>query len=65
MSSSCVRTDLNSSLGLTEEEKEYLKERIATRLTQDFILMLNCDEDRSQLKNKEIVIKRFLDLIKK
>lgn len=64
VSSKVVLTfDLNSSLGLTEEEKEYLKERIATRLTQDFILMLNCDEDRSQLKNKEIVIKRFLTIL--
>ena len=64
VSSKVVLTfDLNSSLGLTEEEKEYLKERIAIRLTQDFILMLNCDEDRSQLKNKEIVIKRFLTIL--
>ncbi|MEP7094706.1 MAG: aminoacyl-tRNA hydrolase, partial [Flavobacterium sp.] len=28
-------------------------------------LILNCDEDRSQLKNKEIVVKRFLEVIKK
>ena len=28
-------------------------------------MILNCDEDRSQLKNKAIVTKRFLDLIKK
>ena len=27
------------------------------------ILILNCDEDRSQLKNKEIVTKRFLAII--
>ena len=25
---------------------------------------LNCDEDRSQLKNKDIVTKRFLQIIK-
>ncbi len=28
------------------------------------VLILNCDEDRSQFRNKEIVIKRFLELIK-
>lgn len=38
---------------------------MSTRLTSENILILNCDEDRSQLKNKEIVIKRFLELIKK
>jgi ribosome-associated protein len=27
------------------------------------VLILNCDEDRSQLKNKEIVTKRFLAII--
>jgi ribosome-associated protein len=26
---------------------------------------LNCDEDRSQFRNKEIVTKRFLEVIKK
>jgi ribosome-associated protein len=29
------------------------------------VLILNCDEDRSQLKNKEIVTKRFLEIVKK
>ena len=33
-------------------------------LNAENILILNCDEDRSQLKNKEIVIKRFLEIIK-
>lgn len=55
--------DLVSSTGLSEEEKEYLKEKIPHKLTQDFILIINCDEDRSQKKNKELAIKRFIDLI--
>lgn len=55
--------DLVNSTGLSEEEKEYLKEKISHRLTQDFILIINCDEDRSQKKNKELAIKRFIDLI--
>lgn len=64
VSSKVVLTfDLQNSNGLLDEEKEYLKERIASRLTQDFILILNCDEDRSQLKNKAIVTKRFIEII--
>lgn len=55
--------DLNSSKALSEEEKLQLENKLATRLTSDNILILNCDEDRSQLKNKAIVIKRFLDII--
>jgi ribosome-associated protein len=38
---------------------------LKSKLTSEGILILNCDEDRSQLKNKEIVIKRFLEIIQK
>lgn len=57
--------NLTQSNGLNEIEKNILKEKLASKLTQDFILILNCDEDRSQLKNKSIVIKRFLKLLEK
>ncbi len=57
--------DLNASQALSDEEKLLLKENISARLTSENILILNCDEDRSQLKNKEIVTKRFLEIIKK
>jgi ribosome-associated protein len=56
--------DLKASQSLSEEEKALLEIKLAPRLTNDQVLILNCDEDRSQLKNKEIVIKRFLALIK-
>ena len=57
--------DLNASQALSEEEKLILQANIAARLTTENILILNCDEDRSQIKNKEIVIKRFLEIIQK
>lgn len=57
--------DLNASQALSDDEKLLLQTNIAARLTSENILILNCDEDRSQLKNKEIVIKRFLEIIKK
>lgn len=57
--------DLNASQALSEEEKLLLQTNIMPRLTSENILILNCDEARSQLKNKEIVIKRFLEIIKK
>lgn len=56
--------DLKNSIALSEEEKTILETKLASRLTSDQILIINCDEDRSQLKNKEIVTKRFLQIIK-
>jgi len=64
VSSKVVLTfDLSHSEALSVEEKLLLETKIASRLTSENILILNCDEDRSQLKNKEIVTKRFLDII--
>jgi len=56
--------DLPNSKALSEEEIILLEDKLAPRLTNDKILLLNCDEDRSQLKNKEIVVKRFLQLLR-
>jgi ribosome-associated protein len=57
--------DLNNSHALTVEEKKLLEMKLSSRLTADSILILNCDEDRSQFRNKELVTKRFLELVKK
>lgn len=66
VSSKVVLTfDLNKSQVLSEEEKTLLVTNLNSRLTSENVLILNCDEDRSQLKNKEIVIKRFFELLKK
>ncbi|MBC8643164.1 aminoacyl-tRNA hydrolase [Flavobacterium lindanitolerans] len=55
--------DLGNSKALSVEEIAILEEKLAPRLTNDKILILNSDEDRSQLKNKEIAIKRLLHLL--
>jgi ribosome-associated protein len=66
VSSKVVLTfDLNASQALNEEEKALIQTKLATKLSSENLLILNCDEDRSQLKNKAIVTKRFLDLIEK
>lgn len=56
--------DLNNSLGLDYEQKQLILDKLSSRLTSENVLILNCDEDRSQLKNKTIVTKRFFDIIK-
>ena len=56
--------DLNNSQVFSEEQKVLLFKNLATRLTSEGVLILQSDESRSQHKNKEFVIKRFLELIK-
>ena len=56
--------DLQNSKALTEEEKELILTKLTSRFTSENILILNCDEARSQLKNKAIVTNRFLELLK-
>ncbi len=64
VSSKVVLTfDVDNSKALTPEEKELLHHKLGTKLSSENLLILNCDEDRSQLKNKTIVTKRFLQLI--
>ncbi len=56
--------DVVASKSLSEEEKELIYNKLSSRLTLENVLILNCDEDRSQLKNKAIVTKRCLEIIK-
>lgn len=66
VSSKVVLTfDVVTSQALSDEEKERALQKLKSKLTLDGILILNCDEDRSQIKNKEIVTKRFLEIITK
>ncbi|HNQ27524.1 MAG TPA: alternative ribosome rescue aminoacyl-tRNA hydrolase ArfB [Aquaticitalea sp.] len=55
--------DLTTSEGLTDDEKSLLKKTISNRLTKDGILLLQCDESRSQHKNKTLATQRFIELI--
>lgn len=48
---------------LAEEQKEMLYKSLASRLTKENVLILQCDESRSQHRNKELVISRFLQLV--
>lgn len=58
-----LRFDLLKSMVLTEEHKELLLKTIAERLTKDNVIILHCDETRSQYRNKEIIVRRLLDIL--
>tara|TARA_R110001583_G_scaffold50577_1_gene157894 strand:- start:84839 stop:85240 length:402 start_codon:yes stop_codon:yes gene_type:complete len=57
--------ELNTSNGLTEREKKRIQLKLDNKLTKDGVLILQCDESRSQHKNKQLVIKRFFKLLEK
>ena len=57
--------DVNSSLGLSSEEKARILLKLNSRLTSNGFLKLQCEESRSQHKNKELVTKHFLQVLKK
>ncbi len=56
--------DLENSTALSEKEKARIGKKLNTRLTKENVLLLQCDANRSQHKNKEEVIARFLDVLK-
>jgi ribosome-associated protein len=50
---------------LTEEEKLTLLQKAKNKIDQEGNLNLSCQEKRSQIQNKELVIRKFYDLLKK
>lgn len=58
-----LQFDAMNSLELNEDEKALIIESLKTRLTKNNILILQCDESRSQLKNKQLVKERFIKLV--
>jgi len=57
--------DVLNSIGLTDSEKNRILLKLENRLTKEKLLILQCDESRSQHKNKDLVIKRFFKLLEK
>mgnify|MGYP003648877140 FL=1 len=55
--------DLENSNSLSEDEKTLLKTKLSSKLTNENVLILFCEETRSQHRNKDLAIKRFLGLI--
>ncbi|WP_242203897.1 alternative ribosome rescue aminoacyl-tRNA hydrolase ArfB [Aestuariivivens insulae] len=56
--------NIEKSLVFSDEQKALLLNKLQNRLTKEGVLILQCDTNRSQHKNKALVVKRFLELIK-
>tara|TARA_A100000171_G_C2134045_1_gene148759 strand:- start:172 stop:576 length:405 start_codon:yes stop_codon:yes gene_type:complete len=55
--------DLENSMALTDLEKNRLLKKLSSKLSKENILLLQCEETRSQHKNKELVIKKLLETL--
>jgi ribosome-associated protein len=56
--------DLENSTSLNDNEKEVLKTKLSSKLTNENVLIIFCEETRSQHRNKDLAVKRFLDLLR-
>jgi ribosome-associated protein len=54
---------LNSAL-LSEDQKKIVMEKLKDRITKEGILQVIVQEERSQLGNKEIAVKKFYELLR-
>ena len=55
--------DVEGSEILSEHQKQVIFVKLDNRISNDGVLHLQCDETRSQFKNKEVVFRRFMLLI--
>lgn len=60
-----VRFNVFQSEILTEEERETIKTKYANKLTNEGDLIVACEDKRSQLKNKEIALKKLNAMLNK
>jgi ribosome-associated protein len=60
-----LRFDVQQSRLLTDEEKEIIQTRLASKITSTGEIILVSQSERSQLSNKEKVIERFYALLAK
>ena len=57
--------NIEASEALDEEEKKRLKKYLKNRLSASGVLVMQCDDSRSQHQNKRLLIKRFISLVEK
>ncbi|MFC3414931.1 alternative ribosome rescue aminoacyl-tRNA hydrolase ArfB [Algoriphagus hitonicola] len=56
--------DIKNSGILSDSEKDILLEKLKNRIDQEGVLSLQSQEKRSQIQNKEIVVKKFYEVIR-
>ena len=57
------RWDIQASILFTDEQKQLIKERLQNRITDEGFLLVKSQSERTQLGNKEAVIKKMIQLL--
>jgi ribosome-associated protein len=57
--------DVNTSQLLNEWQKTRLWEKQANKISQEGVFKIVCQVDRSQLRNKELVVVKFYEILKR
>jgi ribosome-associated protein len=60
-----LRFDLNATNVFSDNEKKQIQTKLASRITADGILQITCRETRSQLTNRNLVVERFVNILRK
>ena len=60
-----LRFEAERSPSLSEPVKKRLKKIAGAKWTKEGVIVLKCDETRHQVRNREIVLKRLKEMIKK
>jgi len=60
-----LRFNVKETQLLSEKDKELLLRRLSTRISQEGILSIVVQADRSQLRNKQLAIEKFFELVTK
>jgi ribosome-associated protein len=56
---------VDASLLINDQQKNLIKEKLSNRITADGFLLVKSQAERSQLGNKENVVKKMNDLVSK
>ncbi len=58
-----LRFSVNGSEVLSGDQKAKIMKRLANRITSEGLLIVSAQDERSQLRNKQLAVARFRDLI--
>ncbi|ERM82271.1 hypothetical protein P872_18990 [Rhodonellum psychrophilum GCM71 = DSM 17998] len=60
-----LRFDIHNSEFLVDRERQVLLTKYASKVTTEGVLIIDAQETRSQLQNKELAIQKFYELLSK
>ena len=58
-----VRWNVDHTTAFDEDQKLVLKEKLQHRISKDGMLIVKCNEDRTQLANKEKAVKKLNEIL--